>query len=178
MTDRKILSLASDFRKRIDKAQKKDCFLNSIFKDFPIQCCGDASMLLAEFLKANGVETLWISGQEIDTHETHAWLVVKDDRINAPRSRYDEVPNNVMDLLRAYSGNVTKNFSKDGCYDERDVENGLIIDITGDQFGEASVYVGYMDRAHKRFDFVAAYEHEGLFDEELIELYTTILTQG
>ena len=56
-------------------------------------------------------------------------------------------------------------------------EGAIIIDITGDQFGEPPVYVGYMDRLHKQFDFISAYEHDGLFSEELIELYEIIMTQ-
>lgn len=177
MTDKRIMSLANDFRKRIDQAQKKDYFLNSVFEEFPIQCCGNASRLLAEFLQANGIETLWVSGEEFDTHETHAWLVVKDTRINSPRLCFDGVPNKIMDLLRSYGDNSIKRYSDAICYDKHDIENGLIIDITGDQFGEAPVYVGYMDRFHKRFDFVSAYEHKGLIDEELVELFKIIMTQ-
>jgi len=82
-----------------------------------------------------------------------------------------------MDLFNSYGCNNTEHFSEATCYDEQDVENGLIIDITGDQFGEVPVYVGYMDSFHKRFDFVSAHEHEGLFDRELIELYDIIVNQ-
>ena len=57
------------------------------------------------------------------------------------------------------------------------IKNGLIIDITGDQFDEAPVYVGYMDDFHKRFDFVAAFEHEGLPNDEYVELYEIIISQ-
>ena len=53
----------------------------------------------------------------------------------------------------------------------------MIIDITGDQFNEAPIYVGYMDDFHKRFDFVAAFGHEGLLNKEYAELYEIIMTQ-
>ena len=176
MTYNRIISLVDNFRERIDYAQSKNLFVNTVLEEFPVQCCGNASRLLAEFLRENGIETLWISSEEFGTDETHAWLVVKDDRINLPRSCYDGVPSNIMNLLSAYGGN-NDSLSKATCYDASDVENGLIIDITGDQFGEPPIYVGYMDSFHRRFDFISAYEHEGLFDDELIELYQIITTQ-
>lgn len=161
----------------MDQAKNKNYFANSILEDFPVQCCGVASRLLAEFLYHNGIETLWISSEEFETCETHAWLVVKDDRISVPRLSFCDVPDNMVDLLGLYGGITTESFRKSICYDEQDIENGLIIDITGDQFGEVPVYVGNMDRFHKRFDFVLAYEHEELFDEEYIELYEIIINQ-
>ena len=176
MTDNKLQTLVNGFRKSIDRAQSKNLFIDTLLEEFPTQCCGYTSKLLAEFLRENGIETLWISSEELETHETHAWLVVKDDRINSPRSCYDGVPSNIMNLLSSYGGN-NNSLSEATCYDACDIENGLIIDITGDQFGEQSVYVGYMDSFHKRFDFISAYEHEGLFDDELIELYQIIINQ-
>ena len=176
MTDNRIRTLVNGFRKRIDRAQSKNLFTDTLLEKFPTQCCGYASRLLAEFLRENGIETLWISSEEFGTHETHAWLVVKDARTNSPRSCYDGVPSTIMNLLSSYGGN-NDSLSEATCYDAHDVENGLIIDITGDQFGEPPVYVGYMDRFHKRFDFISAYEHEGLFDDELIELYQIIIKQ-
>ena len=67
-----------------------------MLEGFPTQCCGVTSRLLAEFFLGNGVETLWISGEEFRTHETHAWLVVKDGRLDSPRSCFDDVPNNII----------------------------------------------------------------------------------
>lgn len=177
MTDNRIRSLVNDFRNRIDKAQSKDLFANTMLEEFPVQCCGVASKLLAEFLFDNGIETLWISAEEFGTHETHAWLVVKDDRIDPPRSCFEDVPNNIIDLLGAYGGGGSESFRDTTCYEEQNIEQGLIIDITGDQFNEDPVYVGYMDSFHKRFDFVAAYEHEGLLNQEYAELYEVIIDQ-
>lgn len=176
MTDNRIISLVDNFRKRIDCAKNKELFADTILEDFPVQCCGYASKLLAEFLQNNDIETLWVSSEEFGTHETHAWLVVKDNRINPPRSCFEGIPSNIMDLYSSYGGN-NDSLSKATCYDASDVENGLIIDITGDQFGGPPIYVGYMDSFHRRFDFISAYEHEGLFDDELIELYQIITTQ-
>ena len=104
MTDNRIRSLANNFRKKIDQAQSKDLFTNTILEEFPVQCCGATSRLLAEFLLDNGIETLWISAEEFGTDETHAWLVVKDDRIDSPRSCFNDVPNNIIGLLGTYGG--------------------------------------------------------------------------
>ena len=92
MTDNRMRSLVNSFRKKIARAQRKDLFTNTMFEGFPVQCCGIASRLLAEYLLNNEVETLWISVEEFGTHETHAWLVVKDDRIDSPHSCFDDVP--------------------------------------------------------------------------------------
>ena len=175
MTDNRIRSLANSFRKKIDWAKSKRLFEDTMLGEFPEQCCGPASELLAEFLWDHGIETLWISGMEYETHESHAWLVVKDDRINSPRACFDDVPKNIMDTLGMYGDCAHESIREATCYDEQDIENGLIIDITGDQFGEIPVYVGYMDRFHERFDFVSAYEHSGLYDDEFIKLYESIL---
>lgn len=177
MTDNRIRSLVNSFRKKIDRAKSKDLFADTMLEDFPVQCCGVTSRLLAEFLLDNGIETLWISAEEFGTGETHAWLVVKDDRIDPPRSCFDGVPNNIVNLLDAYGGGSSENLRKATCYEEQNIEQGLIIDITGDQFKEVPVYVGYMDHFHKRFDFVAAYEHEGLPNKEYEELYEAIVSQ-
>lgn len=175
MTDKRILSLVKSFRQRIDQAQEDGCFLNSKFEEFPVQCCGITSSLLAEFLLSYEIETIQISSKRFDTHEPHAWLVVKDDRINHPRGCFDNVPNAVMKLLGSYGNNSIDRFKDSVCYDESDISNGLIIDITGDQFGESPVYVGYMDAFHRRFDFISAYEHDGLSDYEHIRLYNVIM---
>lgn len=140
--------------------------------------CGIASRLLIEFLRNNEVEILYISSEDYGVYEPHAWLVVKDERINSPRSSFADVPNNVMDLLSLYGGSSISSFSEATYYDATDVENGLIIDITGDQFGEDPVYVGYKDKFHQRFEFISAQEHEGLCNSELLELYKNIISQS
>jgi len=177
MTDNRILALAKNFRQKIDRAKSQGFLMGTMIEEFPKQCCGDSCRLLAEFLRDNGVETLWISAEEFGTHETHAWLVVKDDRIDFPRSCFDDVPNNIIGLLGKYGGGSSESFRESNCYEEQNIKNGLIIDITGDQFNETPVYVGYMDDFHKRFDFVAAYEHDGLLSEEYTELYEIIISQ-
>ncbi len=178
MTDNRILFLASNFRKKIEQAQRKGLFINTSLAKFPFQCCGNASTLLAEFLMQSGVESLWISSENPDTYETHAWLVVKDNRVKFPHHCFDDVSDNIKNLLNKYAGESSLNRSEPTRYDKQDIENGLIIDITGDQFNEPPVYVGYMNGFYKQFDFLAAYEHESLLDGELIKLYNIILSQN
>ena len=55
MTDNRMRSLVNSFRKKIDRAQRKDLFTNTMFEGFPVQCCGIASRLLAEYLLNNEV---------------------------------------------------------------------------------------------------------------------------
>lgn len=55
--------------------------------------------------------------------------------------------------------------------------NGLIIDITDDQFyemGNAPVYIGYMDSFHRDFEFDSAYEYDDLGNDRLETLYGII----
>lgn len=170
MINGKIYSLASNYRKRIVQARQKGYFMNGKFEKFPYQCCGDTSSLLAEYLRENGVETLLVSGTESNTYETHAWLVVLDEQIHSPRRNFDGVPDGIIDIFASYGGSIVESM----CYSECDIENGVIVDITGDQFGEEPVYVGDLDEFHKWFDQIKIYEHEGLFSDELIKLYEII----
>ena len=45
MTDNRILSLANSFRRKIDRAQHKDLFVDTMLEEFPTQCCGITSRL-------------------------------------------------------------------------------------------------------------------------------------
>lgn len=177
MTDKKILSLVRNFRKKVDRAQSKGLFVDTMLENFPIQCCGTISTLLAEFLRDNGVETLWISAEEFSTRETHAWLVVKDNRIDSPRSCFYDIPNNIINLLDTYSARSQEHIRKVTHYEEQNIKNGLLVDITGDQFNEVPIYVGYMDSFHKQFTFIGAFEYEGLLNEEHDKLYKIIIQQ-
>lgn len=177
MIDNKIRSLANNFRRKIDMAQQNGLLVGTMMENFPVQCCGVTCTLLAEFLLDNGIETLWISSEEFETQESHAWLVVKDERIDRPYLCYNDVPNDILGLFSTYGGGNPESFREDTNYEEQNVKNGLIIDITGDQFNEVSVYVGYTDNFHKRFEFLNAYEYEGLISNEYKKLYDIIISQ-
>ena len=61
-------------------------------------------------------------------------------------------------------------------YEDVDLEDGLIIDITADQFYDYGyrVYVGNPDEFHQAFDFNEAHDYDGLNDGRLCDLYNTI----
>ena len=175
MTDSKIRELVYRFRSAIEVAYK-DGKLSSdiIFKRFPHGCCGDTCYLLAEYLKSYGIETIWYSAERGEW--SHAWLVVKDKRVKEPSQRFNFWPREVWDVLKEYGVDhpeapidVTK-------YNETDLSNGLIIDITADQFEDFDepVYVGGLDYFHNSFVFVQAHDYEGLGDGRLHHLYMTI----
>ena len=77
---RKIVQLATEFRKAIDSAFEAgefDCDI--IFRSFPQGCCGDASDLLAQYLLENGIKTTYICGtywgEAAENRQSHAWLI-------------------------------------------------------------------------------------------------------
>ena len=61
-------------------------------------------------------------------------------------------------------------------YKQTDLTNGLIIDITGDQFEDYDipVYVGKIDNFHRSFKLVAAHDYEGMNGGRLFGLYQKI----
>lgn len=152
MTDKRIIQLACKFREAIDAARAEGKFDNiSPFDEFPDNCCGETSYLLARFLIEYDIETLWISNDREGW--THAWLVVKDKRVTEPEGF--DYPDYMQSTLQRYGMNNTHIGDN---YSYEDVKNGLIIDITGDQFDDydSPVFVGNMDEFHASFDFRGA----------------------
>ena len=112
--------LATQFRSAIDKALSKGEFENDFsFNHFPRGCCGDASVLLSQYLLDNAIMTYYVCGNyyfdDITANaQSHAWIWTEDK---------------------------------------------TIIDITGDQFKNnsiflnyaVSVYIGQKDEFHKLF---------------------------
>ena len=60
-------------------------------------------------------------------------------------------------------------------YEKADLEMGVIVDITADQFGEPPVYVGLENNFYRQFDFGNAEDYHRLGTERLYELYQTII---
>lgn len=175
MTDRKIDFYAKKYRNAIDAAHKNRQFISDRwFREFPENCCGDTSYLLAEYLRTKGIETIWCSGQR--GSETHAWLVVKDRRVNRPSPRIDSFPKEVRNAMNRYGADLFRQEEEATRYSEMDLEKGLIIDITADQFDDydISVYVGYSNPFHYTFDFKEAQDYDGLKSERLENLYKKI----
>lgn len=179
MTDNQIRKIASEFRRAIEAAKNAGEFSKDIsFDDFPHGCCGDTSYLLAEFLREHGIKTIWVSTERRDW--THAWLVLKDDRVKMPTTRSFEWPEELRDVVKGYGVpepqkpvNITR-------YEVEDIEKGLIIDITSDQFDDWNdpVYVGPMDAFHATFELREAHDYDRLndLDGRLVGLYRIILS--
>lgn len=175
MTDRRIEILAQNFRGAIEAAKHDHAFdTHSCFTNFPTGCCGDTSYLLAEYLLQEGIETIWVSLQRNDW--SHACLVLKDRRVKKPPKKV--LPAEYMNLTSLYRNQDSEEDTEDIHYGERDLRNGLIIDITSDQFDDYdnSVYVGQMDEFHQQFSLIQAVDYDGLNDRlehlyRIIELY-------
>ena len=58
------------------------------------------SYLLAEYLYRNGIETIWYSPQRVDW--SHAWLVVKDERVHEPTLKLFLWPEELRGVLAQY----------------------------------------------------------------------------
>ena len=146
MTDQQIKRLVIKFRKAIDAAQNDRRFDKDIFfKNFPSGCCGDTSDLLAEYLRKHGIITIWCSMQRGDY--THAWLVVKDDRVKTPTHETYAYPKEMSSVLANYGVEHPEDEIDITRYKEDDLCDGLIIDITADQFPKliwTSLYRNYL----------------------------------
>lgn len=175
MTDLQIKTLAIKYRAAIEIACNKGLFLRDIgFDDFPTGSCGDASYLLAEYLRREGVETIWYSAER--RKWSHSWLVVRDRRVKNPTPRTFSWPEELRSVVSRYGVQQPEEEVDITRYEEKDLEKGLIIDITGDQFDdyEEPVYVGYVDSFHRSFDFIQAHDYDGLNDGRLYCLYRMI----
>ena len=138
MTDQKIYTIAKRFKKAIENARDDNRFNGDAFEHFPRGCCGDTSYLLAEYLLTKGQESIYVLGEDI-TGQTHAWLILKDDRITQPTSDYFEFPDDIKSVMSVYGNDRCDAPIDIAHYEECNVMNGLYIDITADQFGESPV---------------------------------------
>lgn len=173
ITDNAICKIATQFRVAIEAARDANCFTRDlVFWNFPRGCCGDACDMLAEHLRRRGVKTIYVCGD--DNGQSHAWLVVKDERIQEPKKRTYSLPDDIHSILSMYTGSEIPKETDITGYEEQDLQDGLIIDITADQFGEAPVYIGTIDDFHRQYEFVSASEHTHISDMRLSDLYKAI----
>lgn len=176
MTDRDINDIAIRFRSAIERARDAGEFQNDIsFDRFPWACCGDTSYLLAEYLRSLGIETIWYSTMRGDG--SHAWLVVKDDRVKEPTPSSFSWPEELRAVMASYGAENTDQPVDTTHYVKNDLKDGLMIDITADQFSDYDlpVYVGVMDDFHREFEFTEACDYTGLHNGRLRRLYEVIL---
>lgn len=171
-----LSQIVEKFRFAIDKAKEHSEFADDIsFCAFPRGCCGDTSELLACYLQCHGYETIYVCGLYGD--QSHAWLVLMDENVSKPKQKFLEVTVDIRDVPNLYSGNKYSEPVDITRYEAENVENGLIIDITADQFSEKKdvpIYIGYMDSFHRDFQFDFAHEYYGLENDRLEMLYRII----
>lgn len=163
-----ILSLAKKFRTAIDKACENDDFNDDVsFSRFPFGCCGDTCYVLAEYLKEKGVDSIYVCGLEYP--QSHAWIVIKDDRVKKPSYIKPAVYDEIKIVFEGENGEILNETigAKENCdqkekpeYQSTDLDGGIIVDITADQFGEIPVFVGYMDDFHRKFEFDFAHDSD------------------
>ncbi len=172
--DNAVLQWARQFRGSLDDAKAVGCFnKNTPFSHFHSGCCGVTSEMLAEFLRCKGIETIYVWGWWED--QSHAWLVVKDERVENPKRKVTRIPPEISAILSEYSGRTVGRSINSTNYKASDVQNGLIIDITADQFGEVPVYVGETNQFYENFVFEAANGSPRIDDFEGRSIYNTVL---
>lgn len=100
-----VRSLASDFRKAIERALEADRLYRTVIASFPSGCCGYTSDLLQRYLAGKGIATRYVSGTYRDystnDSQSHAWLELTDGTIvditgdqfrNKPRPLQNDSP--------------------------------------------------------------------------------------
>lgn len=175
MLDQQILELVANYRAAVELARDSGALGDDIvFGGFPTGCCGDTSYLLAEYLRRKGIETIWYSARRGDW--SHAWIVVKDKRVRKPTPRLFSWPKELSNVIMGYGIEFPEEEVIITNYEAKDLTDGLIIDITGDQFDDYDipVYVGCVDTFHKSFAFIQAHDYDGLNDGRLDSLYRLI----
>ena len=175
MKDQQIEILAEKYRMAIEAAHRDGVFASDIcFNHFPRGCCGDTCYLLAEYLRRENIATIWYSAQRKDW--SHAWLVVKDKRVKDPTPRFFSWPEEIQTIIAGYGVEHPEEEVDITKYEAEDLIDGLIIDITADQFDDYNipVYVGPIDTFHQTFDLIQAHDYVGLNNERLCSLFRII----
>ncbi|ASA21276.1 hypothetical protein [Paenibacillus donghaensis] len=87
---RKIYDSATLFRRAIEKMDISEYSMSPWFNRFPRACCGDASNLLAKYLREqHGVETIYVCGWR--KGQSHAWLEYNDLIIDITADQFEEI---------------------------------------------------------------------------------------
>lgn len=172
MTDQRIYELVSMFKSAMISARDEGLFVDDdVFCSFPRGCCGPTCDLLATFLNDHDIETIYVWGDY--GLQSHAWLVVNDDRVKVPKRRIIDVGDEYAQLISQYGGKSNGQI-EDTSYRARDLTNGLVIDITADQFGGPSVYVGKRNAFYQKHTFRLAHICHGVDNWRLRNLYSKI----
>lgn len=172
MTDDEIYNLACIYKSAMLAAHDSGAFDDDdIFYNFPRGCCGDTCILLATYLELYDVPTIYIWGDR--GRQSHAWLVVDDNRVKQLTSRTFHASPEYRQWMKLYGNEITGPIDTTR-YTARDFTKGLIIDITADQFGKCPVYVGPRNDFYRRFTFHSAHTCNGVHEYRLNKLYRKI----
>ena len=170
MADQDIYELASIFKSAMIAARDEGFFsIYNDFSHFPRGCCGETCYLLASFLREHGIDTLYVWGDY--RTQSHAWLVVNDNRVKLPQRKSPQFDSQYYELISRYGGCISEETAH---YTARDLTQGLIVDITADQFGEPSVFVGMRNDFYRKFKFRDAHICNGVSDSRLKNIYNRI----
>lgn len=89
----RICALAERFRDAIERCDRRD--LPVTFECFPLGSCGDATLLLAKYLKINGHDGFaYICG--VREEQSHAWLGRRSLIIDITGDQFSDNPNAVF----------------------------------------------------------------------------------
>ena len=95
MADQDIYELASIFKSAMIATRDEGFFsIYNDFSHFPRGCCGETCYLLASFLREHGIDTLYVWGDY--RTQSHAWLVVNDNRVKLPQRKSPQFEVNIM----------------------------------------------------------------------------------
>lgn len=135
----KLLSLCTDFRHAIEKAKMHHDF-NGVYslENFPYGSCGYTCELLHEYLNEYRIPTYYIWGSD-SSEQTHAWLALAE----TVKVYYESLPTNYLEIIAKYTP-ITQNTS----IKHYNLDNSIIIDITGDQFKDKSEYYNFSEAVY------------------------------
>lgn len=138
----RLLSLCTDFRHAIEKAKMNHEF-NGVYslENFPNGSCGYTCELLHEYLNEYRIPTYYIWGSDL-SGQTHAWLALAE----TVQVYYEPLPTNYLEIIAKYDS-ITQNTSTK----HYNLDNSIIIDITGDQFKDKSEFLIHANHLHYRF---------------------------
>lgn len=178
MINIRLTSLVYEFRGAIESAKSNGDLDNfKFYRNFPRACCGETSSLLAKYLYQYGFKTIYVCGD--CNGQSHAWLILKDKTINEIPIDKTFYSDEIVDVLKEYGSNVQDENIVDYNFEISDIEKGLIIDITADQFIEMDgfpVYIGYANEFYKKFNIQLYINHPWeKVDDNLYELINSYI---
>lgn len=90
----KIRKLCIDIRDAIIKLEPEELPNSSFLLRFPYGCCGDASNLLAKYLRDNNIESEYVWGMRGE--QSHAWLESGELIIDITADQFPEIKEKIL----------------------------------------------------------------------------------